>query len=686
MKQIAVDVGGTFTDLICYDSDSGRTWSTKVNSSPQDLSLGVLEGIEKILNIAGISAQELERFVHGTTTATNAIVQQSGAVIGILMTKGFEDTLEIGRTKRSDMYNIFMDPETPIFLAPGRFRIGIPERLDAQGNAITELDEEEVRRAVIHLREDLGVQAVAVCYLFSFLNPTHETRTREIIRELYPDLPVSLSSEVNPVFREYERLCVTAFDSYIAPVASRYIHDLDSRRHDAEINAHLQIMQSSGGITAAHLALQRPVSLVCSGPAAGVIGAQYVGGQAGYGQLISMDMGGTSCDVALIREGQPLVSTEGRLGKYPLQIPMVDVNTIGAGGGSIAWLDSAGLLQVGPRSAGAEPGPACYSRDGTEPTVTDASLILGYLNPEYFGDGSIHLNTAQAEAALLRVARPLDMSVAEAALAVHRIVNARMADEIGLVSVRRGHDPRNFALVLTGGAGPVHGGAIMQTLPVSLAIVPLSPGVLSALGLLVASIRHEQVRSIHLSPASLKPSDMVTVLAELDQVNAQLMVEEQVPADGVLVVWEADMRYLGQAYDIRVTITPPVTNETGDNLINTFHEAHDQVYGIKRENQEVEIVNLRSTHSYPLGNVPRFPVRNEGVPTPKFTRQAIFPGDPKGVETPVFDRHRLPAGCEFQGPAIIEQPDTTTVVYPGQLCKVDNFGNLLLTLERRASQ
>ena len=337
MKQIAVDVGGTFTDLLCYDADTGQTWSTKVNSTSQDLSLGVLKGVDKLLEAVGCSPHELERFVHGTTIGTNAIVQRAGAVIGILMTKGFEDTLEIGRTRRSDMYNIFLDPETPGFLAPGRFRVGITERMDSRGDVVTPLHEEEVRLEVIRLRERLGVQAIAVCYLFSFLNPSHEMRTKEIVQGLYPDLPVSISSEVNPVFREYERLCVTAFDAYVSPATNGYIQNLGERLREPGIPAPLQIMQSSGGITRAELATQRAVSLILSGPAAGVIGAQYVGEQAGYRRLITMDMGGTSCDISLVREGQPLVSTEGTLGKYPLQVPMVDVNTIGAGGGSVAW-------------------------------------------------------------------------------------------------------------------------------------------------------------------------------------------------------------------------------------------------------------------------------------------------------------------------------------------------------------
>ena len=682
MKQLAVDVGGTFTDLVCYDPDTGQTWSTKVNSTPQDPSLGVLAGVRRLLGLSRCPPEEVDRFVHGTTVATNAIIQRTGAVLGILMTNGFEDTLEIGRLRRSDMYNIFMDPETPGFLARGRLRVGITERVDAHGNVLTPLDEEEVRRAVINLQERFGVQAIAVCYLFSFLNPAHELRTRELIGELYPELPVSLSAEVNPVFREYERLCVTAFDAYIAPVSTTYVRDLDTRLGEAEIRPRLQIMQSSGGITAAPLATQRPVSLIFSGPAAGVIGAQYVGQQAGHDQLITMDMGGTSCDIALVRHGRPLVSTEGQLGKYPLQVPMVDVVTIGAGGGSAAWLDGAGLLQVGPRSAGAEPGPACYGRGGTEPTVTDASLLLGYLNPDSFGDGSLRLDTALAEEALLRIAQPMGMSAVEAALAVHSIINAKMADAIKLVSIQRGHDPRNFSLVLTGGAGPVHGGALMRSLQTLVGIVPPTPGVLSALGLLVASIRHEQVTSVLERPTQMDFRRMQELLEELDQQNTRLMAEDRVPLDRVVVSWEADIRYVGQSYEIRVPVSAPTTPRTGAELVEAFHRAHEQVYSVKREDQEVEIVNLRSVHTYPLGNEPRFPMGGGVSDAPKSERRALFTGLEAGALTPVYDRRDLPPGTDLRGPAIIEQPDTTTVVYPGHRCRIDDFGNLLLTIEQ----
>lgn len=685
MKQLAVDVGGTFTDLVCYDRVSGQTWSTKVNSTPKDLSEGVVRGIKKVLAAAGCSPQELERFVHGTTAATNAIVQHSGAVTGILMTKGFEDTLEIGRTRRSDMYDIFIDPETPVFLAPGRFRTGITERMDSLGNTLTALDEEGVRQAVVHLHEQLGVEAIAVCYLFSFINPAHELRTREIIENLYPDLPVSLSSEVNPVFREYERLCVAAFDAYVAPVTSRYIQDLDGRLKQEGIAAPLQIMQSSGGITSALIATRRPVSLIMSGPAAGVIGAQYTGKQAGHEQLITMDMGGTSCDIALVRHGQPLVSTQGKLGKYPIEVPMVDVSSIGAGGGSIAWIDGTGLLEVGPRSAGGDPGPACYGRGGTEPTVTDASLYLGYLNPEHFGDGSLGLDMALAEEALQRVAQPLGLSPAQAALAVHRIINAKMADAIRLVSLQRGHDPRQFALVLTGGAGPVHGGDLMKPLQTFTAIVPPTPGVLSALGLLVASIRHEQVVSVHQRPTGMNYLTLQDLLDELDQKNTLLMGEERVPPHQVSVSWEADMRYVGQSYEIRIPIAASITPQTGVDLIAAFHDAHAEIYSINRGDQDVEIINLRSIHTHPLDNTPRFHMENGAADGPGSRRTAVFPGSESVVSTPVFERHKLHPGQLVSGPAIVEQPDTTTVVYPGQSFRIDDFGNLLITLDEESA-
>src|SRR6058998_2105432 len=492
--QIGVDIGGTFTDIVALDRE-GRLTLTKVPSTPKDLLEGIAVAVQRVLGLAGAAPGAVERFIHGTTVATNAILEQKGAVTAVLATDGFEDVLELGRQKRSRMYDLAMDPEVPTFLVPRRRRIGVRERLDARGAVLVPLDEDQVRAEVATLRTQ-DVQAVAVCYLFSFVNPAHERRTREICREVAPELSVSLSCEVDPTFREYERLCVTAFDAYLGPVVKRYLAGLAETLRGLRVPAVPLVMRSRGGIVSAALAAQEPVTLFLSGPAGGVIGARFAAERSGVRDFVSLDMGGTSNDVAMVRGGEPLIASEGWIGPYPVRTPMVDVSSIGAGGGSIAWIDGAGGLRVGPRSAGAEPGPACYGRGGDQATVTDASLILGYLNPERFAGGLMTLDVGAAERAVAGIGRRLGLDTIAAAAGIHRVITARMADQIRLVTIKRGYDPRQFALVVLGGAGPVHGVRLAEEMGMTEVIVPEAPGVLAAFGLLAAAIEHHHARTL----------------------------------------------------------------------------------------------------------------------------------------------------------------------------------------------
>src|SRR5688572_20967891 len=492
--QIGVDIGGTFTDIVALDA-GGRLALAKVPSTPKDLLDGIAEATTRVLKLAGAAPADVARFIHGTTIATNAILEQKGATTAILATEGFEDVLELFRSKRSRMYDLGMDPEVPTFLAPRRRRFGVRERLDAKGRVLVPLDEDDVRVAVQKLQAQ-GVAAVAVCYLFSFVNPAHERRTRDIIAEVAPELSVSLSSEVDPTFREYERLCVTAFDAYLGPVVKRYLAGLADTLRGLGVPGVPLIMRSRGGIVSAALAAQQPVTLFLSGPAGGVIGASFAAERSGVKDFVSLDMGGTSNDVAMVRDGTPLLASEGAIGAYPVRTPMVDVNTIGAGGGSIAWIDAAGGLRVGPRSAGAEPGPACYARGGDEATVTDASVVLGYLNPARFAGGALALDVAAAERAVAAIGRRLGVDAVTAAAGIHRVVNARMADQIRLVTIKRGYDPRQFALLVLGGAGPVHGAALAAEMGMPEVLVPEAPGVLAAFGLLAAAIEHQHARTL----------------------------------------------------------------------------------------------------------------------------------------------------------------------------------------------
>jgi N-methylhydantoinase A len=684
MLEIAVDIGGTFTDIVCLQ-DQQRLFLAKVPTTPHDLVQGVQQGVTRVLALARQPATAVERFIHSTTIATNAILEQKGAITGVLMTAGFEDVLEIGRQKRSQMYDLFLDPETPSFLAPRRQRVGIRERLDAQGNILQPLDEPQVIQAVATLQQLYGVQSVAVCYLFSFINPAHELRTRELIVQNFPGLTVSLSSEIDPVFREYERVCVTAFDAYARPIVVVYMQRLAEALSAMGIRATLQVMQSRGGLTSVQTAMDRPVTMLLSGPASGVIGGRFAGEQSHLRDLITLDIGGTSCDVALIREGKPLLSREGRIAHYPLRVPMVDVSTVGAGGGSFAWLDRSGGLHVGPQSAGADPGPACYGRGGTVPTVTDASVVLGYLNPYYFAGGDLTLQVDKAYQVVRDMAARLHMTSEALAAGMHHILNASMVDEIRLVSVRRGYDPRQFALVPLGGAGPVHGGRLAAMLSIPTTVVPAAPGVLSAFGLLVANIEHDQSRTFVVKADEVDVERIMQVLAELDLLGQEKMHRDHVPPQLVHVNHAADLRYVGQSYELEVPLPGVLDAPCRVQAVAAFHAAHQQVYGHNRPTHPVEFVNLRSVHSAPL---PRPPLTMSAPSGSLETacqgmRPAYFDEYQAYRDTPIYQRDLLPLGAQFDGPAIVEQPDTTTVVYPGFTCWVDDVGNLLLTLHTR---
>jgi N-methylhydantoinase A/oxoprolinase/acetone carboxylase beta subunit len=674
--QIGVDIGGTFTDIVALDR-AGRLALTKVPSTPKDLLEGIGAAVSQVLGLAGARPADVERFIHGTTIATNAILEQKGAVTAILTTEGFEDVLELGRMKRSRMYDLTMDPEVPTFLAPRRRRVGIRERLDARGQVLVPLDEDAVRRAVQALRAR-AVQAIAVCYLFSFVNPAHERRTREIVAQLAPEISVSLSSDVDPTFREYERLCVTAFDAYLGPVVKRYLAGLADTLRALGVPGVPLIMRSRGGIVSAALAAEQPVTLFLSGPAGGVIGAGFAAERSGVRDFVSLDMGGTSNDVAVVRDGTPLLASEGAIGPYPVRTPMVDVNTIGAGGGSVAWIDGAGGLRVGPRSAGADPGPACYGRGGDEATVTDASVVLGYLNPARFAGGTLTLDVAAAERAVAAIGRRLGVDPVAAAAGIHRVVNARIADQIRLVTIKRGYDPRQFSLVVLGGAGPVHGAALAAEMGMAEVLVPEAPGVLAAFGLLAAAIEHHHARTLQ---ARTDVADLAAVnrcLGELDAAGRGRMREEGVPADQVRVAYTADMRYVGQAYELEVPIALPITREGMPEILAAFHAVHERVYGYARTQQPVEFVNFRAVHTYPL---PRPVVTPAARATGSLAdarlgeRRAYFGAF---VPTAIYERARLPLGARLAGPAIVEQDDTTTVIPTGVTARVDDAGNLRL--------
>ena len=679
--RIGVDVGGTFTDVVARRGD--RVWAAKVPSSPEDLSAGVMAGVEAVLDRSGVAPEAVDRIVHGTTVATNAILEEKGARIGLLMTEGFEDVLEIGRQKRSHMYDLSMEPETPVFLAPGRRRAGISERVDAGGSIVVPLDEAGVRATVARLVEEEGIEAVAVCYLFSFRNPVHEQRTAEIIARDFPRLSVSISSEVDPVFREFERTCVTAFDAYVRPIVNGYLEGLGAALRSRGVHAPLLIMQSRGGVASARRTVARPVTTLLSGPAAGALGGRSAGERSGRRNLITLDIGGTSSDVALARDGASLISREGRIRGYPLRVPMVDVHTIGAGGGSIARLDDAGVLKVGPESAGADPGPACYGRGGAAATVTDASLVLGYLDPAKFA-GGIRLRVDAAECAVGRLAEAMGRTLPEAAYGIHTVCNAAMAEAVRMLTVKRGHDPRDFALVLLGGAGPLHGGAIAERIAVDTLIVPPRPGVLSAEGLLEARVQYDRYRTFAVRAETADPAAMHAAFGELEAAGRAEMSRDGIAPDTIAVERFAEMRYAGQSYALEVPLRgTAVDGRSIAAAERAFRDRYREVYGHGSLEERVEFVSLRvllsgpETESPPT--LPASPRAARAAPAPVAVRKAYFGHGRGWRETALHERAALPVGAAIAGPALVTQADTTTVVYPGHRAAADEAGNLVIT-------
>ncbi|HEY1515499.1 MAG TPA: hydantoinase/oxoprolinase family protein [Solirubrobacteraceae bacterium] len=681
---IGVDIGGTFTDLVA--AQDGHPWvSLKVPSTPRDPSHGVRNAVRRLIGHTPIGTTAVVRFIHGTTVATNALLEGCGARVGLLTTAGFEDTLEIGRQLRSRDYLYSLEPpvHTPTFLVPRSRRLGVSERVDASGTVVEPLDLEGVERAARRLVSHDHVEAIAVCFLFSFLNPEHEQRTRTLLEELYPHLDIALSCEVDPVAREYERLCMTLTDAYIRPVVSSYIRRLERSLDAHGIDAPLQIMQSRGGIAAAGNALRRPVSLVASGPAAGVLGAAVIAERCGIKDAVTIDIGGTSSDVAIVVGSRPLFRRGGVVRGLPLRMTTVDVDSIGAGGGSIAWIDSAGGLRVGPRSAGADPGPACYGRGGTDATVTDASVVLGYLNPEYFAGGTVALDADRSRAAIAALASRLGLGPVETALGIHRVVNARMADQIRLRSLRRGYDPRRFALVVLGGAGATHGIDLAVDLGIPRVVVPPAPGVLSAYGLLLANVEHEQISSFAARVDEADPAEIERNLRALEEQVRTLMVHESVTPESVLLTRSADMRYVGQSYELEVLLDGGKRGVLIDSAIRRFHRAHESVYGHMSPTAPVEFVNLCVSGVAPASRLEDLPHGDgkAGPSIPTGQRTLYSRGHPGGTVAPVLRRDELAVGGRVAGPAVIEQEDTTCLINAGWSGTVHSTGVLILTEE-----
>ncbi len=545
---IAIDIGGTFTDITLLDHRSGTIWNAKTPSTPEDPSLAFMTGIEEALALGKLGPGALGHVFHGTTVATNLILEGKGAKAAFLTTSGFKHVLEIGRhdiPRKANMYS-WIKPGRPV--PPERIH-EIPGRLDPDGSEIAPLDEAAVRAAARAIKAD-GADAIAICFLHAYADGRHERRAREILLEEMPDVPVSISSEVLPVFREYERSMATILNVYVMPAVSTYLGRLERRLEERRVPGRLLLMKSNGGVASADTMRREPVQTALSGPAAGVMGAVFVGELAGFKNLITIDIGGTSADICLIKNGEPRMTVEGRVGEWPLNLPMIDINTIGAGGGSIARVSAAGALTLGPESAGALPGPVCYGRGGSEPTVTDANLVLGRLTPALL-DGRLSLDRPAAERAIdERVGRPLGLDRARAARGILSIIDNNMVGAIRVVSVERGHDPRDFVLLPFGGAGPLHGTALARLLGIKTILVPPSPGVLSAMGLLVANVKSEFARTSLQRPPRYDLAGMARIFGELQAQAEAWLAHERIPAEQRSVRWQASLRYLHQGFEL----------------------------------------------------------------------------------------------------------------------------------------
>lgn len=672
---VAIDIGGTFTDVTLLDRATGEIWRTKTPSTPEDQSIGFVDGIHKIAGIAARNPTDIAQLFHATTVATNLILEGKGAKAAVLTSAGFSHVFEIGRHDIPEGENPYtwVKPKRPV---PPELIFEVGGRISGEGVELEPLDEAAVRAAGAEIARR-GIGTAAICLLNAYASPAHERQARAILAEVCPAVIVSLSSDILPVFREYERSMVTLLNAYVAPAVSGYVDNLRGRIADMGVGAPLLLMKSNGGVGSASEISRQPVQTALSGPAAGVLGASFFGQLAGFGNIIGVDIGGTSADISVIRNGMPAMSVESRIADWPITLPMIDVHTIGAGGGSIAEVTN-GTLKVGPASAGAQPGPVCYGRGGTRPTVTDAHVVLGHL-PPYLMNGEMTLDVEGAAEAIRReVAEPLGLDVAAAARGILAITDNKMMGAIRLVSVERGLDPRDFALMPFGGAGPLHGGALARLLGIPTIVIPPAPGVLSAIGLLVSNLRAEFSRTLSRS-GSRDPAALAATFDALRAEGERWLEGEGIAEGARTIALSAEMRYLNQGFELSVPWQGSAVDAAAvAATVQAFHDHHAELYTFAQPDVPVEIVTLRVTASGALPR-PDFPEIGAGRPVAECivgtTRIAFENG---AVDCPVYDREAMGAGAEVTGPAIFRQLDTTIVLLPAQVATIDRHGCMII--------
>lgn len=681
--RVASDIGGTFTDLVYLDESTGRMGVSKASTTPRNFAEGVVETIQR----AKLTLSETSFFVHGSTIVINALTEKKGAKTGLITTKGFRDVLEITRANRPDLYNMYYTKPKPF--VPRQFRLEVRERVNYKGEELEPLNVEDVRKAVDYLKNE-GIEAIAVCLLHSYANPSHEKQCGEIIRKMAPEIPVTLSCEITQEWREYERTNTAVLNSYVLPTAQFYLDNLESNLSDMGMGQVYHIMQSNGGTATFEMGKRAPINTVESGPVGGVIGAAVIGKLIGEPNVISFDVGGTTVKTSLVEAGNPRITTEYKIewrrdfAGYPILAPTIDIVEIGAGGGSIAWVDGAGALRVGPVSAGADPGPASYGWGGDKPTVTDANVLAGRINSDYFLGGEIPLQVDAAQKAMQPIADAFTISVEEAAMGVIRLADSNMVNALKLISVRRGYDPRDFVMVAFGGGGAMHAAALSRELMLKKVLIPTDPAVFSAWGMLMTDLRQDFIRTSIRRTDRIQPAELTSFFTGMEQQTMDLMKEQNIPEDRIMFQRFADMRYMGQEHTVKVPIPEGRIEARHMPEINErFHQLHEQAYTFRLESP-LELVNY---HLIVFGTVEKpdlSKVNGEGLSlasAKKGERRVNF--DELGYHnSPIFERDLFPLGEVVRGPLVIEEPASTTVVFPDQKVMRDEYG--FLHIERDA--
>ncbi len=693
--RVSIDIGGTFTDLIALNEQTGKLMNFKVSSTPKKPADAVIEVFERFLK--RVEPETVSTITHSTTIAVNALLGQLGLElpkVALITTKGFRDVLEIGRQRRHELYNLFV--QRPRMLIPRRLRYEVNERIGPEGEVLEPLNTENVRSLAVELKRE-KIKAVAIALLHSYMNPKHEQKIKNILQEAYPRTFVTCSSEIAPEYREFERTSTTAVNACLMPIVSVYMNELSDRIQKLGVSSPFCVMQSSGGIASKNVIIKKPVSMVESGPAAGVIASSFYGKMLKIQNIISFDMGGTTAKAGIVKGGIPEVVTEyevagkvhsGRIVKgsgYPVRFPFIDLAECSAGGGTIAWVDTGAALRVGPLSAGADPGPACYGKSGEKPTVTDANLILGRLNPNYILGGRMKVFPELSQKSIDKeICEKTGLELADAAAGIIRIVNSTMAKILRIVSVERGHDSRQFTLNSFGGAGPMHACALAEELHISSIIAPTNPGLFSALGLLTADFIYSLVKAIMKTVKDVQLSDIEATFRKLQAKGMKILESQKVKPDNMTFLRQLDLRYFGQGYELTIPVLAPLIKEEFDRVIESFHSKHEAVYGYAVREENVELVNARlvavGVVMKPKLMKQKLCEREPSAEALLTTRDVFFEKYRDFVKCPVYTREKLKPGNMICGPAVIEQYDATTVVYPNWKTRVDGFGNFLMTL------